>query len=669
MPDDLTGRKIGPYEVVELIGEGGMAQVYRAFQPSIGREVAIKVLPATFTKDATFVERFNREVRLIAQLQHPRILPVHDYGEFEGRPYIVMALMTGGSLEARIRQEEYGLPISEVMQYMAQLAEALDFAHGKGIVHRDFKPANVLLDAQGNCYLADFGIARAVEGTSQLTGTGLVGTPAYMAPEMAGETVPGQSVDIYALGVTLYQMLAGKVPYTTTNPMGVLMAHLSEPIPDVLERRSELPPEIQTVIEKGMAKKPEDRYPSAGELAADLYLAATTGLGRQIAEGDAAATAAHPLSVDDVLTPTRPAQKRSFPAWIVAVGGLALIGVVVLGIVLSGGRGAASGVIPTDTPPLPSDTPPPTDTPAPTDTPVEAAPPVIVESPTPTVPPSETPVPTATLLGGSAGGGRILFSTFRDGSGELYLMTPDGSGLTRLTTNDTNDTSPVWSLDGEKIAYVSFASGDQDIYLMTAGIEGAARITDNPNDDLDPSFSPDGRRIVFATNRDGNFELYVMNSDGSGRFRLTDDPAIDREPRWSPDGSRILFTSTRDGDEELYVMDSDGTNLVQLSDNAARDLNASWSADSSRIVFASNRDGGGDLEIYLISADGSDPIRLTEDHADDSQPALSPDGLWIVFVSQRDGNPEIYLIAVDGRVPPQRLTENLASDSAPQWEP
>jgi serine/threonine-protein kinase len=247
-----------------------MANVYRAVQPSIGRKVAIKVLPAHYIQhDDSFLERFLQEVQIVAQLQHPHILPVHDFGEQDGLPYIVMAYLSR-TLGDRIRESSSGLPIYETVRLVEQIAAGLDYAHEKGIIHRDLKPGNVLMDEKGNAYLADFGIAKVIESTAQWTGSGVVGTPAYMAPEMADPAEPTPLVDIYALGVTLFQMLTGRLPYAAATTMGVLMAHVSRPIPDVRALRPNLPARTQSVIERGMAKNPRDRYQHAGELSAAL---------------------------------------------------------------------------------------------------------------------------------------------------------------------------------------------------------------------------------------------------------------------------------------------------------------------------------------------------------------------------------------------------------------
>jgi len=256
----------GNYTILEQIGKGGMSIVYRATQASIGRSVAVKVLLGSLIEqDKLFIDRFNREVQVAANLQHPHILPVYDFGIHEDKPYIVMAYLQGGTLSDRIQQGPMSL--SEVLSITSQIAGALDFAHNQGIIHRDIKPSNVMLDKQGNAYLADFGLAKiSGEGGTNLTGSGMVGTPDYMAPDFSEEGGVTPAVDIYALGVTIFQMFAGHVPFRASTPMGVIMAHLSQPIPDINTVRSDLPETIQQVIATAMAKKAGERYKTAGML-------------------------------------------------------------------------------------------------------------------------------------------------------------------------------------------------------------------------------------------------------------------------------------------------------------------------------------------------------------------------------------------------------------------
>ncbi|NJN00463.1 MAG: serine/threonine protein kinase, partial [Aquincola sp.] len=197
---NLIGKNIGPYTILEEIGRGGMATVYSAMQTSMNRKIAIKVLPPHFMHDPGFLERFEREVDVIAHLEHPHILPIYDYGQAEGVPYIAMRYLGGGSLAQRIRRGP--LELSEIDKPLTQVCQALDYAHQQGVIHRDLKPGNIMLDETGNAYLSDFGIARVMG--SNLTGSAIIGTPAYMSPEQAhGLNIDGRA-DIYSMGIVLF---------------------------------------------------------------------------------------------------------------------------------------------------------------------------------------------------------------------------------------------------------------------------------------------------------------------------------------------------------------------------------------------------------------------------------------------------------------------------------
>src|SRR6185436_20069925 len=210
--EDLTGRQFGHYQIVAPLGEGGMAAVYKAYQPSMERYVAVKVLPRQLAESAEFIARFKREAHLLAQLQHPHIVPVFDYGQADGFTYIVMPFIQSGTLADLMKTRQMSLP--EIRRIMTQIGDALGYAHARGMIHRDVKPSNVLVDERGNCLLTDFGLARMTEATSgKLTSSGaIMGTPAYMSPEQgAGNTLDGRS-DIYALGIIMYEMVTGQVP-------------------------------------------------------------------------------------------------------------------------------------------------------------------------------------------------------------------------------------------------------------------------------------------------------------------------------------------------------------------------------------------------------------------------------------------------------------------------
>jgi serine/threonine-protein kinase len=220
--------RIGRYEIKGEVGRGGMATVYRGYDPRFGREVAVKVLPPALLHDPQFRARFEREAQTVATLEHPAIVPVHDFGEEDGRLYLVMRLMVGGSLADKLQQGP--ITIEEAARIFGRLATALDSAHLRGIVHRDLKPANILFDQWDEPYLSDFGIVKLMEGDSAtLTGTGgILGTPAYMSPEqvLGNEALDGRS-DVYALGVILYEALSGQRPYKSDTPMGLAFKHVN----------------------------------------------------------------------------------------------------------------------------------------------------------------------------------------------------------------------------------------------------------------------------------------------------------------------------------------------------------------------------------------------------------------------------------------------------------
>lgn len=261
--------QVGRYELQKELGRGGMAVVYLASDPNFEREVALKVLPHALLHDPSFRLRFQREAKAIASLEHGAIVPVYDYGEHEGMPYLVMRYMAGGSLYERLSQGMLSFP--EVEYIIARLARGLDKAHQSGIVHRDLKPANILFDHDGDAYLSDFGIVKLVESTATLTGTGIIGTPAYMSPEQAKgiSEVDGRS-DIYALGAILFEMLTGELPFQADTPLGLAIKHITEPVPRILEKNPSLPPACEDIIHKAMAKSPDDRYDTALLLLSDL---------------------------------------------------------------------------------------------------------------------------------------------------------------------------------------------------------------------------------------------------------------------------------------------------------------------------------------------------------------------------------------------------------------
>jgi serine/threonine protein kinase len=224
---DFIGKTIGGYRITEQIGLGGMAAVYKAYQPSMDRYVAFKVISTHLTHNPTFVRRFRQEARIIARLEHAHILPVHDYGEQEGYLYLVMRFVEGGTLKDWLTGD--ALSLDEARRIVTQVGSALEYAHQGGVVHCDLKPSNILIDPQGDCYLTDFGIAKMVEGTLGLTGPGIVGTPHYMAPEQGQLLKVDGRADIYAMGVVIYEMVTGRVPFCGSDEAPHRAAALAAP--------------------------------------------------------------------------------------------------------------------------------------------------------------------------------------------------------------------------------------------------------------------------------------------------------------------------------------------------------------------------------------------------------------------------------------------------------
>ena len=266
----MIGTRLGPYEIVEELGKGGMATVYRAFHPAMERFVAVKVIHRALATDELGMERFRQEARLIARMEHPHLLPVYDYSPAGDVPYIVMRYLEGSTLKDVIESKGQ-LPLGEIVFLMRQIAAALDYAHREGVIHRDIKPSNIMIDRDGNAYLTDFGIAR-ISGQQGLTQTGFtVGTPGYMSPEQGmGVNNIDERTDIYALGVMVYEMATGQAPYSGETPMAILMSHMQDPIPSAMDVYPDLPLEIDSILERALAKDPQERYATAGEFAEAL---------------------------------------------------------------------------------------------------------------------------------------------------------------------------------------------------------------------------------------------------------------------------------------------------------------------------------------------------------------------------------------------------------------
>src|ERR687892_2619877 len=266
----VIGTLIGErFRLEEKVGSGGMSSVYRAYDPTLERRVAIKMMHRDISSDPAQLERFRREARAVAQLNHPHVVTVIDAGEDEGAPYIVFEYVEGETLKDRIRRLGR-LPVSEAVAYAIEIGRALESAHARKLVHRDVKPQNVLIDPDGRAKVTDFGIARSLEQKG-MTATGRVlGTTDYVSPEQAMGVDVDERSDVYSVGVVLYEMLTGDVPFKAETQVGVAMRHVNEPMPDVQARRPEVSASVAAVVDRATTKDPRDRYGTVAEMVRDL---------------------------------------------------------------------------------------------------------------------------------------------------------------------------------------------------------------------------------------------------------------------------------------------------------------------------------------------------------------------------------------------------------------
>lgn len=705
MSDALIGQKLGQYEIRMLLGKGGMSTVYLAYQPSMDRVVAIKVLPREFLHDETFLTRFQREVRTIAKLEHLHILPIYDVGEVDGVPFYVMRYLSGGTLADLIDSK---LPdMQTILRITGQIAGALDYAHERGIIHRDLKPSNVLLDNSGNAYLADFGIAHFQAEVSATDGSQVVGTPSYIAPEIVrqGEEIT-HSVDLYALGAITYEMFTGDPPYIADDPTARLMAHVLEPVPSVRDFDPNISPAVDAVIQRCLAKFPAERYASASEFVRELARAAEAGMPTlelpPVMDDGGPTVVASSAATEDTqpVTPVEPAPPPGYAPYYgpppgyrpryeqeeedrprrFRYGGC----LVILGVILALLAGmVVSAFALTEGDPLslmnvltPIFTREPEDGASEQEAggePLTGSDAAEFEGGEPI----ETPEPgdEAAAPPQTGSSTRLAFTSNRDGDYEIYTIGVDGSDLQQLTDNDTYDFDPDWSPDGTQIVYVTTIGGYAEIMVMDADGGNPRQITDNREiKDTDPAWSPLGDRIAFSSDRDGDFDIYTMRPDGSDVQQVTNGEFDELNPSWSPDGSQLVFyvqDPENLGMTDLYVVDAAGGQPRRLTENDVLDQWPDWSPDGTLVAFTSAQGQDvGRRAIFALDLTTGATRQLTDGAGRDDDPVWSPDGQFIAFDSDRDGDGmfDVFVLNVaTGEI--HRVTDEDGNDVAPAWQP
>ncbi len=506
--ENLVGQTLGQYQLRELLGLGGMGAVYRAYQVNLKREVAIKVLPGSLARQPGYIERFNREAEIAASLEHAHIVPVYDYGTQNDISFVVMRLLTGGSLAERLQYRTTGPSLHEVATILQQLAAALDYAHSKNVIHRDIKANNVMFDGQGSAFLVDFGIAKLLNVTSGLTGTGVaMGTPSYMAPEQWRGDEIGPAADQYALGVLTYAMITGgRMPFEAETPYALMHKHLNEEPTPPQVFRSDLPVSVQAILKRVMAKAPDERYSSASAFANAFATSLhgieskATGFFSVPVRSTAASDWTNSDTVSDLPTrregtpvsssvPLPPAlppseavsattspEQRSFSGrsatWLTALVVLIVGAIIVLGLSSRpGGLGALFGPTATDTPTLTS---------TPTTTLTPTATPTLTPSATSTATPS-TPIAQA-----------LRSLTVRQGPGSQYPL------VRRLVADEQVEIAGI-SEDGAwyqvilpegETGWVSSATISVTTFGSLRGVPVAEAPTNTPTFTYTPSPTP-----------------------------------------------------------------------------------------------------------------------------------------------------------------------------------
>ncbi len=497
----MARKTLGKYEILERLGRGGMAEVFRGYHPALDRYVAIKLLHTFLADDPEFKSRFEREAQNVARLKHPGIVQVYDfeYDEVNESYYMVMELIDGPTLKDRLfelSQAHDHLELTEALRIVREAADALAYAHRQGMIHRDMKPANLMLDRDGRVVLTDFGIAKIVTGVQFTASGGMVGTPAYMAPEQGLGEAGDERSDIYSLGVILFQLCTGQLPYEADTPLATILKHLHEPVPSPRELNPSLPEEVEAIIRRAMAKAPAERFQSAAEMVdhidavlRTLRIPAGGPDDTRLSSGDDSRAEALPLAAGSspAIVPA-PARTGLRALWI-AVG---LIGLLLLGGLWGVNQGVLSlNLTATETPTLP---------PTPTSRPTASA--TRTPSATPTATATETPTPTLTPTSTAT-------ATLTQTSTPTATTTPSPSPTLTFTPSLT-PTPDLTQTVVQATAMANAMTATTNACVFDYAIIPPERASDQYR--FYPAYSGSTEPVYVATETDFAFEITLLNT-------------------------------------------------------------------------------------------------------------------------------------------------------------